>query len=278
MRLGAPINETSSPLEWAKRHRALGYGAAYCPVQADSDDAQIREYLEAARVCDVVIAEVGAWSNPIDIDPAKAKAAFDMNVRQLALAERVGARCCVNVSGSRHPTAWAGPSPENLTPDTFALIVDTVRAIIDEVKPARTFYTLECMPWAYPDSVDNYLDLIRAIDRPAFGVHMDPCNLICSPQLLYKSGELLWDAARRLGPHIRSYHLKDLAISDRSAQVELREVVPGTGVVDYVAWLQSAATLGDVPMMIEHLQTQEQYAQAADYIKAQAKIAGVCFD
>jgi hypothetical protein len=100
---------------------------------------------------------------------------------QLALADDVGAVCCVNIAGSRGDL-WDGPHADNLTPDTFDLIVETVRQIMDAVKPQRTFYTLETMPWLYPDSADSYLALLKAIDRPRFAVHFDPVNLICSPQ------------------------------------------------------------------------------------------------
>jgi hypothetical protein len=37
---------------------------------------------------------------------------------------------------------------------------------IDAVKPRRTFYTLEAMPWIFSDTPDSYLELMRAIDRP----------------------------------------------------------------------------------------------------------------
>ena len=58
--------------------------------------------------------------------------------------------------------------------EVSADVETTVREIIDAVRPTRAFYTLEPMPWAYPDSVDSYLRLIAAIDRRAFGVHLDP--------------------------------------------------------------------------------------------------------
>ena len=46
------------------------------------------------------------------------------------------------------------------------MIVETTRQIIDAVKPTRTYYTLETMPWAYPDSARSYAQLLEAIDRP----------------------------------------------------------------------------------------------------------------
>ena len=151
MRLGGPVFvEHADPASWAAEVRRLGYSAAFCPVNADASDDDVRAYASAAREADVVIAEVGAWSNPLDPDDAKRAEAIAHNEEHLALADRIGARCCVNVSGSRGAERWAGPHPDNLTDDTFDLIVETVRKIIDAVKPTRTHYTLETMPWMYP--------------------------------------------------------------------------------------------------------------------------------
>jgi len=46
--------------------------------------------------------------------------------------------------------------------------------IIDAVQPTRTFYTLETMPWMYPDSPQSYLRLLQAVDRRQFAVHFAP--------------------------------------------------------------------------------------------------------
>jgi len=52
--------------------------------------------------------------------------------------------------------------------------------------------------------------MIRAVDRPAFAVHLDPCNLINSPQRFYHNTELLNECFDKLGPWIVSWHAKDL--------------------------------------------------------------------
>ena len=178
MRLGAPIFAKGlGPEEWAAAVRAKGYRAAYCPVDARADDATVAAYVRAAQQADIVIAEVGAWSNPISPDEATRQQAIRHCQEQLALADRVGARCCVNIAGSRSAD-WAGPDADNLSPDTFDLIVETVRLIIDAVKPTRTYYTLEAMPWTPPDSTESYVQLMQAIERPRMAVHFDPANLL----------------------------------------------------------------------------------------------------
>src|SRR5688500_4337337 len=236
MRLGGPIfDDVSDPEKWVAAVRRSGYRAAYCPV--DSPDERARDYVRAAKEADVVIAEVGVWNNPIDPDETKRRAAVARCIDRLALAEDVGAACCVNIAGSRHPTIWYAAHPDNLTDETLDRIVASVREIVDSVKPARTFYTLETMPWSYPDSAESYERLIRAIDRKAFAVHFDPVNLLNSPEKFFNSGRVIRDFVARLAPHIRSCHLKDLAIREDIVSVQFDEVRPGLGRLDYATLL-----------------------------------------
>ena len=88
---------------------------------------------------------------------------MDHSLASLDLADRIGARCCVNVSGSRGAEHWAGPHPKNLTEETFDMIVQLCRFIIDTVKPTQTYWTIEAMPWAYPHTVDTNLQLLRGL-------------------------------------------------------------------------------------------------------------------
>ena len=99
----------------------------------------------------------------------------------LALAEAVGARCCVDIAGSFSTTEWYGPHPDNLSPRFFDAAVENARKIIDAVKPKRAKFCYEVMGWSLPDSPDTYLKMIKAVDREAFAVHLDACNLINCP-------------------------------------------------------------------------------------------------
>ncbi len=276
MRLGGPLAERcADPGAWVAAVKRLGYRAAYCPLGPDADDATVKVFADAAKAADIVIAEVGAWSNPIDPDPAKAKAAVEKNRNCLALADRIGARCCVNIAGSRNPKTWHGPSPEDLTKPVFDLIVETVRGFIDAVKPTRSFYTLECMQWTPPHTADDYVELLKAVDRKQFGVHFDPVNMIWSPERYFHTGDIIRDFVGKLGPHIRSCHAKDTTLSDKLT-VHLDEIRPGLGNLDYRVFLKELSRLdADLPLMLEHLKSQEEYAQSAESIRAVAKEIGV---
>jgi sugar phosphate isomerase/epimerase len=271
MRLGGPVFDYySSPEDWVVVVKRLGYRAAYCPVGLDADDSTIKAYRQAARQADIIIAEVGAWSNPLS--PAKdvRDKAMELNKASLLLADKIGARCCVNISGSRGDK-WDGPSSLDLTEESFEMIVVNVREIIDDVQPKSAFYTLETMPWMYPDSTESYVRLVKAIDRPMFGVHFDPVNLVSSPQRYFRNGVLIQDFVNQLGPWIQSVHAKDILLRE-SLTTHLDEIRPGLGRLDYALFLRALEQLdADLPLMLEHLQTPEEYVLTAEYIRSVAR-------
>jgi len=270
MILGGPVfGDVSTPELWVAALQAQGYSAAYCPLSADADDALVAAYAEAAASAGIVIAEVGAWSNPMSQDCATRRSAITYCQGQLALADRIGARCCVNIAGSCGDV-WDGPHPDNLTEDTFELVVTTTREIIDAVRPTHTYYGLETMPWMYPNSAESYLRLLRAVDRDRFAVHLDPVNLVASPETYFSNGALIRRCFALLGPFIKSCHAKDIALANRLT-IHLDEVRPGLGGLDYPAYLRELDKLpADTPLMLEHLAAEQEYAAAARHIRTVA--------
>jgi sugar phosphate isomerase/epimerase len=276
VRLGRPFSQTwDSPGEWIATLRREGFRAAYWPLPDDAGDDEVRAYADAAAAADVVIAEVGAWrSNPISPDDAERAAAIAYCAAQLELADRVGARCCVNVAGSRGGE-WDAPHPDNLSEDTFALIVDSARAIVDAAQPRRTFFTLEPMPWIIPDSPDRYLALLEAIGRERFAVHLDPTNMINTPARYFDNAGFLRECFDKLGPHIKCCHAKDVTMSGE-LPVHIAEVIPGRGTLDYEVLLREMDRLDpDTPILVEHLTQDEEYREAAGHVRAVAKRLGV---
>src|ERR1044071_5278277 len=177
IRLGGPIfKKSDDPADLAHEHRRLGYSAAYCPPADAGDAARVREIEKAYHAQNVVIAEVGAWRNMLDPDDQKRRDNLRYVIDRLALAEAVGARCCVDIAGSYNATSWYGPHPKNLSQEFFDATVENCRRIIDAVRPTRTTFSIEMMGWNLPDGPESYLKLVQAVDRPAFSVHMDVCN------------------------------------------------------------------------------------------------------
>ena len=278
MRLGAPVSAKSQdPQELARAHRKLGYRAAYCPRVSLKDTARIREIAEAFAKHDVVIAEVGRWCNLLEADAAKRKANLQRVTDGLALADAIGARCCVDIAGSFNEKVWYGPHPDNVSKRFFDATVENARHIIDAVKPKRAKFCLEMMGWALPDSADAYVALLKAVDRKAFAVHLDPCNLINSPRRFYDNARVINECFDKLGPSIVSCHAKDLTW-DVEMNVHFREVTVGTGSMDYRAYLRRLAGLGrDTPLMLEHCPNAEEYDKGRRYLLSLAREMGLSF-
>lgn len=278
LRLGGPVFlKSNDPRELAREHRRLGYSAAYCPMATAADSARVREIEKAFAAENVVIAEVGAWRNMLDPDEQKRRENIRYVIDRMALAEAVGARCCVDIAGSYNPKVWYGPNPRNLSQEFFDTTVENCRRIIDEIKPRRTRFTVEMMGWNLPDGPDSYLKLIQAVDRSAFGVHMDVCNGINSPERFYRNSDFIRDCFRKLGKWIVSCHAKDLQWVVE-LNVHFLEVAPGRGEVDYATYLNELSKLSvDAPLMLEHLKTAEEYEEGKKYIQKIAANNGLKF-
>ncbi len=279
IRLGAPVSVSGSdPDAVARAHRTRGYRAGYCPDIRLDDRERIRATVEAFARHDVVIAEVGRWVNLLDPDAETRKKNLATVTEGLALAEAVGARCCVDIAGSFSPTSWFGPHPDNLSDRFFDAAVENARKILDAVNPSRTTFGYEMMAWSLPDSPDACLRLLKAVDRKAFAVHLDPCNLVNSPDRYYRSSDLVRECYTKLGPHVASVHAKDLTWEVEMA-VHFREVRVGLGSIDYAVFLaEHARHAPGAPLMLEHLPTEAEYDAARDRVRVVGDTIGIGFE
>lgn len=283
---GYGIDYTGDPQAYARAHVAFGYNAAYMPNISLDNREEIAGIIKAMADADLVIAEGGAWKNLIAHDETVRQANLDYAVHQLALADELGARACVAFHGTvgHAGDPWQlsdnydyGPHPDNQSEAGFQRAVDTARYVIDAVKPKRTRFSLEMVPWLVTDTPENYLRLLKAIDRPQFGAHIDAANLVISPRLYFNSGRMIREAFELLGPWIVSCHAKDIVLQGGPGTISfhLDEVPPGEGNLDYAAYVTEIAKLGrDVPLMLEHFDVPG-YRRGLAHIKAVARGAGV---
>lgn len=276
MRIGGNILlPYEHPDEWLKIVRDLGYSTVLSPVKKENaTEEEIKAYVTHARQHNITIGEVGVWNNPMALDADVRKEAIDYCIRRLHLADELGANCCVNIAGARGE-GWASLYEDNYTDDTYALVVDTIREIIDAVKPTRTFYTIESMPWMVPDSPEQYLKLLKDVDRSAFGVHLDFVNMINSPKKYAQRDAFIKSCFDLLGPHIKSIHLKDIKFTE-VIPCHLEECQPGYGDLNFgkiLQWCEGVDT--DISVFVEHMSQQEDYKQAVKYIRDIAKTVHV---
>ncbi|MBR5944479.1 MAG: sugar phosphate isomerase/epimerase, partial [Lachnospiraceae bacterium] len=254
------------PSDWAAKHKSLGLEAINFHLTCNDDLKLVDEYVKCAKEQGLTIAEVGVWKNTLSLDKDERQKAIRYAIGQLELADRIGARCCVNILGARGPK-WDGAYKANYANDTWRMGVDTIREIIDAVKPTNTFFTIESMPWMVPDGPDEYLRLIEAVDRDRFGVHMDIFNWMTSPRRYFYNEEFIDECFEKLGPAVKSCHLKDVKLED-DYTLRLRETYPGDGEINIKYLVETALSYdSDMTFIVEHLDTDEEYLRSIKYVQ-----------
>lgn len=268
MRLGlSSALQHETPEEWAAQMKGLGCGAVVFPVDYTAPDHVIADYADAAHRHDLVIAEVGIWKNVFAVNEQERREARERAVGQLRLADEIGALCCVNIAGTYGGPLWDGGYQSNYTKECWDKTVEYSRQLIDEVKPVRTKYCLESMPWMYPSSPDQYLRLIEEIDRSAFGVHLDVVNMINCPERYFFADDFLQECFDKLGSSVCSCHLKDIKLKPEYT-FQLKETYCGNGtfpIEKYISLIDQYNR--DMPLIIEHLDTDDEYRSSLKYVQ-----------
>lgn len=278
MRLGGTVaGRFETPEQWEEALARTGFRAVTAPFSCRTDGDEIRRYCEIAARHDVLIAEVGVWRNLMDPDEDAARDALAYAKDQLRLADRLGIPCCVNIAGTTSPVGWDAADRANYTEEAYDRIVRTIREILDEVRPERAYYSIEPMPWMVPDGPDEYLKLIRDVDRPMFGAHMDFVNMINSPRRHLMAEEFIGECFTKLAPYIRSTHIKDSRMHPTRLTTIIEECSPGEGSLDFERILKiiDRCLPADAPVLLEHMTTAEEYARAYAFLSEKAAAASV---
>ncbi|MCR4655278.1 MAG: sugar phosphate isomerase/epimerase [Lachnospiraceae bacterium] len=268
MRIGiSSALKHDSPREWAEKMVSLGCRSVVFPVDYTEKDSVIADYADEARKNDLVIAEVGIWRNVFAVDKTEREEARQRALAQFRLADEIGADCVVNVAGTDGGPIWDGGYPGNYTKESWNAIVSYIQGLIDEVKPKRTSYSIEAMPWMYPTGPDEYLRMMKEVDREAFSCHLDVVNMINCPERYFFSDEFLEETFDKLGRYVQSCHLKDIRLREELT-FQLEEVGCGEGTLNIGKYMLLAHKADpDMPMIIEHLNTDEEYIKSLAYVK-----------
>ena len=259
--------EHFSPAEWAAKHRALGLEAVVFPVDCMAGEDTIAAYKAAADEAGLTIAEVGVWRNTLDADPEARRKWIDYAVRQLRMADAIGAACCVNVVGTPCGPRWDGGYRGNFSEELWSMAVRMIREIIDTARPVRARFCIESMPWMIPSSPDEYLRLLEEVDRPEFGTHLDVVNMVTSPHRYFFNDGFLQECFTKLKGTIVSCHLKDIRIREEYT-FQLEECACGEGSLDLELYARLATEENPrMPMIIEHLSSDEEYLASVKYVR-----------
>lgn len=266
MRLGLSTSLLGkNPKEWAETLQQAGCGSVVFPVDCSASDELINEYAACAYNKGLTIAEVGIWRNAISVDAEEQKKNLEYSIKQLELADRIGACCCVNVAGSVGKR-WDGAYKENCSKETWDRTVKMIQEVIDEVNPKNTYFSIEPMPWMIPDSPQKYVELLEDVARDRFAVHMDIINMVNCPQRYFFQEEFLEETFSLLGRKIKSCHLKDVKLKEEFT-FQLQECAPGEGSFNLEKYAELANKFNpQMPMIIEHLKNDSDYFKSLKYV------------
>lgn len=268
MRLGIASNLVyHGPKDWANQLKELGVGAVIFPLDCNAKKQDILDFAEAAKEADFVIAEVGIWRNVVDAKENQRKEAVDYAIRQLAMADMIGAKCCVNIAGACVGNQWDGAYRENFERVAWEKTVSSIQEIVDAVNPVHTKYGIEPMPWMIPTGPDEYLRLLQDIDRPAVGVHIDIVNMMNCPERFFYQERFMDECFTKLRGQILSCHLKDIRLRQEFT-FQLEETYCGNGNLNIEHYAKLATMeQEDMPMIIEHLHTDKEYIDNLMYVQ-----------
>ena len=264
--ISSPLQHTS-PEDWAAKHKALGLKAINFPVTYLDGEETYMAYKKAADAAGLSISEVGIWRNTLAADPAERAKWIEYSIGQLQMAEEIGATCCVNVVGTPYGPRWDGGYRGNFSKELWDDAVKMIRQIIDSVRPRHTKFSIESMPWMIPSSPDEYLRLLEDVDRPEFATHLDVVNMITSPQRYFFNDDFLRECFTKLKGTICSCHLKDIKLKE-DYTFQLEESSCGEGSLDLELYASLASAENPcMPMIIEHLDTDQEYFDSVKYVK-----------
>ena len=264
--ISSPLQHTS-PEDWAAKHKALGLKAINFPVTYLDGEETYMAYKKAADAAGLSISEVGIWRNTLAADPAERAKWIEYSIGQLQMAEEIGATCCVNVVGTPYGPRWDGGYRGNFSKELWDDAVKMIRQIIDSVRPRHTKFSIESMPWMIPSSPDEYLLLLEDVDRPEFATHLDVVNMITSPQRYFFNDDFLRECFTKLKGTICSCHLKDIKLKEEYT-FQLEESSCGEGSLDLELYASLASAENPcMPMIIEHLDTDQEYFDSVKYVK-----------
>lgn len=161
----------------------------------------------------------------IEADEGYRRVRIDHTRRALDLCAELGAPHITTEPGGPH----AEGQPRDRAVDLF---VEALKPLADHAHKLGVMLLIEPEPHLLVETTDQYLEVADRVDAPSIGLNFDVGHAYCV-------GEDLPRAIARLAPHIRHYHLEDIA----ATRVH-HHLVPGKGAIDFAGVLDAIRATG----------------------------------
>jgi sugar phosphate isomerase/epimerase len=278
IRLGTGIGrrENESLTEMVKRIKESGYtGCVTGPEPWNSmKDSELNELRAALKKYDVVVFEVGGYTNMIHPDTATRQ----QNLKKLATcieaADKLGCPMVGTISGSCDPVNFFNVHPDNWTEKTWQLLVQSVKQVLSDTAGMKAGIGMEAQVTTNIDVPKSHKRLNDDVGDPRCAVNLDPVNMI-SLASYYHTTELLNECFDLLGESILGCHAKDTYIWPDKQTVHIQEVCAGRGVMDYETYLVRLSRMKWPRTILPEHVPGDQLIEAAEYIRKVAAKVGV---
>ena len=245
-----------SPTEMIKRLKDLGYSAIKGARHPGGNlgepwhSMNASERLEVVSACkklDMVIYEVGGYTNLITPDISRLRENLKRLAHCIEVAESVNCYMVGTVAGSRDPDNLINVHPDNWTQKTWNLLVKSIRQVLRDTSGMKTVIGMEAQVTSPVDSPRAHRRLIDDVGDERLKVNLDPVNMM-SLANYYHTTELINECFDLLGEEIVGCHAKDTFILPDKQTVHVQEVCPGKGVLDYETYLYFEYALEGIPV------------------------------
>jgi len=145
------------------------------------------------------------------------------NYRQVRIDHtRRALRLCAELGAPHITTEPGGPlTPGQPRQEAIDLFVEVLKPLAEYAHELGILLLIEPEPGLLLETSDQYLEVAERLNAPSIGLNFDVGHAYCV-------GEDLPRAIAKLAPHIRHYHVEDIAAS----RVH-HHLVPGTGAIDF---------------------------------------------
>ncbi len=280
IRLGAFLNrkENEDFPELIGRLRKEGFGGVLTTAQPVNDmtDSELRAFTGALREHDVVVFEVGGYTNMIHPDPAIRQENLKSLAVSIEAADKVNCPMVGTITGSCDPKNFFNVHPDNWTLETWNLTVDSIRQVLKDTAGMKAALGMEAQVTTNLDGPKAHRRLIDDVGDPRCAVNLDPTNMIHLHNYFHTT-DLINECFDLCGEHILGSHAKDTYIWPDKQTVHVQEVCPGRGILDYETYLVRLSRLKwSRTLLPEHI-PNDQFPEAKTYIRKVAAKVGVKF-
>jgi sugar phosphate isomerase/epimerase len=280
IRLASYIGYASKDIspEYFKKLRDNGFTAVVSsPAPFDTmKDAELSDLRAILKKFDVVVFEVGGYTNMIHPDMATRQ----KNLKQLAVcietADKMNCPMVGTISGSLDPVNFFNVTPDNWTEKTWKMLVASMKQVLKDTSGMKAAIGMEAQVTTNIDGPKAHKRLMEDVGDKRCAVNLDPVNMV-SLATYYHTTELLNECFDLLGENILGCHAKDTYIIPDQQTVHVQEVCSGRGVMDYETYLVRLSRMKwPRALLPEHIPS-DQMSEAYAYIRKVAARVGVKF-